>query len=69
MTMEPKYGTAIICSPESLTTWQVESAEWYEKCVFREDNGNYSSLDETQASLAEGVGQKGTWCLNLEEHN
>lgn len=62
-----KYGTAPISFPESITTWQVESAEWYVKCVFREQNGNYSLPDEIQASLAEVVGQKGKWFLNLIE--
>ena len=44
---------------EATTTEQVESTGWYVKCVFREENGNYSLLDEIQASLAEAVVRKG----------
>lgn len=51
-----KYATAPISFPESTTAWQVESAEWHVKCVFREQNGYYSLPDEIQASLAEVVG-------------
>lgn len=45
--------------PESMSTWQVGSAERNMKCVFREQNGNCSLPEEIQAGLAEVVGLEG----------
>lgn len=47
---------ASISSQASATTEQVESAEWYVKCVFRKQNEIYSLANEIQTTVAEVVG-------------
>lgn len=39
---------ALISSPEFMTTGQVESAEWYVKCVLREQNDHSSHLKRSR---------------------
>lgn len=39
-----------IAFPDPQTTGQVEFAEWYVKCEFREQSDNYSLPDEIQTT-------------------